>query len=97
MQIILSHFDEIRLTSQSKSVNSEFIEKYTGIKNYKATEDQRKELFNHIKRSNYETMKENVKKLSTNDEDISSTNILRFIEKFENDDDSWIDEINNRL
>lgn len=42
-------------------------------------------------------MKENVKKLSTNDEDISSTNILKFIEKFESDDDSWIDEINNRL
>lgn len=97
MQIILSHFAEIKLTSQSKSVNGEFIEKYTGIKNYKATDEQRKELFNHIRRSNYETMKENVKKLSTNDEDISSTNILKFIEKFESDDDSWIDEINNRL
>ena len=42
-------------------------------------------------------MKQNVAKLSTNDEDISSTNILKFIEKFENDDDSWIDEINERL
>lgn len=97
MQIILSHFTEIKLTSQSKSINCEFIEKYTGIKNYKATEEQRKELFNHIKRSNYETMKQNVKKLSTNDEDISSTNILKFIEKFESDDDSWIDEINEKL
>ena len=42
-------------------------------------------------------MKENVKKLSTNDEEISSTNILKFIEKFESDDDSWIDEINTKL
>lgn len=58
MQIILSHLAEIKLTSQSKSVNSQFIEKYIGIKNYKATDKQRKELFNHIRRSNYETMKE---------------------------------------
>lgn len=97
MQIILSHFAEIKLTSQSKHVNAKYIEELTGIKNYDATEEQRKELFSKIKRDNYEAMKENVKKLSTNDEDISSTNILKFIEMFESDDDSWIDEINKKL
>lgn len=97
MQIILSHFAEIKLTSQSKSVNSEYIEKYVGIKNYKATDEQRKELFGKIKRSNYEKMKENVAKLSTDDNEVSSTNILKFIEKFESDEDKWIDELNNKL
>ncbi len=97
MQIILCHFAEIKLTSQSKSVNSEYIEKYIGIKNYKATDEQRKELFRKIKRSNYEKMKENIAKLSTNDEEISSTNILKFVENFENDDDKWIDELNKKL
>lgn len=97
MQIILSHFAEVKLTSQSKTVNSQYIEKYTGIKKYKATEEQRKELFGKIKRSNYEKMKENVSKLSANDEEISSTNILKFIENFESDDDKWIDELNNKL
>ena len=97
MQIILSHFAEIKLTSQSKSVNAKYIENLTGIQNYKATDEQRKELFSKIKRDNYNVMKENVKKLSTNDEELSSTNILNFIEKFESDDDSWIDEINDRL
>ncbi len=97
MQIILSHFDEIKLTSQSKAVNAKYIKRLTGIENYKATDEQRKELFSKIKRDNYNTMKENVKKLSTNDEDISSTNILKFVERFENDNDSWIDEINNKL
>lgn len=97
MQIILSHFAKIKLTSQSKAVNAKHIEQLTGVINYKATEEQRKELFSKIKRDNYETMKENVSKLSTNDEDTSSTNILKFIEKFENDNDRWIDEINNRL
>ena len=97
MQIILSHFAKIKLTSQSKSVNAKYIEKLTGIKNYKATDEQRKELFSKIKRDNYETMKENVKKLSTIDKDLSSTNILKVIQKFESDDDSWIDEINEKL
>ena len=97
MQIILSHFAEIKLVSQSKSVNSQYIQKYTGIKNYKATDEQRKELFGKIKRSNYEKMKENVAKLSTSDEDVSSTNILKFVERFESEDDPWIDELNSKL
>lgn len=42
-------------------------------------------------------MKENVAKLSTDDNVTSSTNILKFIENFESDDERWIDEINNRL
>ena len=97
MQIILSHFAQIKLTSQSKAVNAKYIEQLTGIINYKATEEQRKELFSKIKKDNYETMKENASKLSTNDEDTSSTNILKFIERFENDSDSWMDEINSKL
>lgn len=97
MQIILAHFDGIKLTSQSKSVNAKYIEKLTGIKNYKATEEQRKKLFGKITRGNYKTMKENVRKLPTNDEKVSSTNILKFIENFEKDDDRWLDEINNKL
>lgn len=97
MQIILSHFTEIKLTSQSKHVNAQYIEEYTGIKNYDATEEQRKELFSMIRRDNYEIMKENISKLPTNDEEISSTNFLKFLENFESEDDSWIDEINNKL
>lgn len=42
-------------------------------------------------------MKENVTKLSTDDNVTSSTNILKFIENFESDDESWIDEINKKL
>lgn len=97
MQIILSHFAEIKLTSQSKHVNAKYIEELTGIKGYDATDAQRKDLFSKIKRNNYEVMKENIKKLSTSDEDISSTNFLWFIKNFESEDDSWIDEINSKL
>ena len=97
MQIMLSRFAEIRLTSQSKSVNSEYIEKLVGISNYKATEEQRKEFFGKIRRENYEMVKENIAKLSTNDEEISSTNFLKFVQNFENEDESWIEEVNKKL
>lgn len=97
MQIILSHFAEIKLTSQSKTINSKYIEKLTGIKDYKATTQQRKELFGKIKQKNYETMKKNLEKMSTNDKETSSTNILKFIKNFENEDENWINEINKKL
>lgn len=97
MQIMLSHFAEVKLTSQSKSVNGEYIENLVGIQNYKATEEQRKEFFGKIKRENYEVMKENIAKLPTNDEETSSTNFLKFVKCFESEDESWIEEINKKL
>ena len=97
MQIMLSHFSNVKLTSQNKNINAKYIKQYIGVENYKATEEQRKELFRKIKRENYEIMKENISELSTNDGLPSSTNFLQFLDKLESDDDSWIDEINKRL
>lgn len=97
MQIILSHFGKVRLTSQSKRINARHIERLTGIKEYQATKEQRRALFGRVRRNNYEAMKENIKELSTNDEDTSSTNFLKFIENFESDDDGWIETINSKL
>lgn len=97
MQIILSHFSDIKLSSQSKSVNAKYIEKYVNIFNYKATESQRKELFSKIKRDNYEVMKENISKISTDINNVPSTNILKFLMRFENDDVSWINKLNDKL
>jgi hypothetical protein len=42
-------------------------------------------------------MKENIKKLSSNDEEVSSTNILDFIGNFESEEDGWIDTINKQI
>ena len=97
MQIILSHFVDIKLKSQSKKENSNYIEGYTGIKKYDAKEEQVKELMNKITRKNYETMKNNISKISTNDKEKPSTNILYFLEKLENDNIEWIEEINKNL
>lgn len=97
MQIILSHFGEILLKSQSKSVNSKYIKELVGINNYKASKEQRKKLFGNIKRENYFKMKENISKLSIKDNDVPSTNILKFLERLESEDMQWIDEINDKM
>ena len=97
MQIILSHFGEILLKSQSKSVNSKYIKELVGINNYKASKEQRKKLFGKIKRENYFKMKENISKLSIKDNDVPSTNILKFLESLESEDMQWIDEINDKM
>ena len=97
MQIILSHFGEILLKSQSKSVNSKYIKELVGINNYKASKEQRKKLFGNIKRENYFKMKENISKLSIIDNDVPSTNILKFLERLESEDMQWIDEINDKM
>lgn len=97
MQIILSHFADIKLKSQSKKENRTFIEEYTGIKDYDAKEEQVKELMNKINTKNYKTMKTNISKISTKDNEKPSTNILYFLEKLENDNIEWIEEINKNL
>ena len=69
----------------------------TGIKKYNATDKQRKELFNKINRKNYLSMKENLKEIPTDDSKKTATNILKFLDKLENDETGWIVEINNKL
>lgn len=97
MQIFISHFKDIRLKSQSKHINAKYIDEILNIKNYDAKEKQRKEFFSKIKQSNYFVMKENIKKISNNDKVVPSTNFSEFLDKFENSDISWIDNINKIL
>ena len=97
MQIILSHFGEVQLKSQSKHTNQQIIKELTEIDNYDATEEQRKELFKKITKKNYQVMKQNLSNISTDDSVKPSTNILPFLEKLEKDDVQWIKDINKEL
>lgn len=94
MQIMLSHFGEVSLTSHKKWENSPTIELMTGISNYSARRNQRNELNLLINKTNYKLMKKNVSKLSKKDYIIPSTNILMYLESLESKDTDWIDEIN---
>lgn len=94
MQIILSHFGKVEIKSQSKKNNRDLIKELTGIENYDAHDDQRKELLDKINRRNYDTMKKNLSCISTDDSIKPSTNFLKLIWYLESEDDSWIKEIN---
>lgn len=97
MQVELLHFDDVRLRTQNKSRNASEIKRITGIENYKAREDQRQAICTMISKENYEEMKKRLDSLPTDYTIESSTNFSRFLARFESDDDSWIDEVNEKL
>jgi len=97
MQIVLSHFGNIKLVSQSKNTNAPIIESLTGITGYDASEEQRQQLFSLVKRDNYSVMKETDCMYKVDYKILSSSNIGYFLKKFEAPDISWIQEINDLI
>lgn len=97
MQIVLKHWTDEKLKSPAKKVNAPLIEKCTGVKNYKAKESQRQELLSNITKENYKEMYERVKEMPKDDTIIGSSNFIRFIDYFMNDDYEWINNINEKI
>lgn len=97
LQIILLHFDDVKLVSHKKKKNSKPIELLTGILKYDAEAEQRKELCDKITKDNYSDMKNRVSILPSDDTIVSSSNIGVFLDWFGNHDTSWINRINDYL
>ena len=97
MQIISKHWADENLKSPAKAVNAPFIQKYTGVKNYKGRMDQIKKVMEYITAENYADMCRRMKALKTDDSVSGSSNFGRFIKLFESDDSGWIDEINTKI
>lgn len=97
MQIILSHFGEADLRNQGKKTNGKIIEALTGIAGYDAHTDQVKELCSKIFKRSYPEMRERVKVMYEGDDESGSTNFIHFLDKFENEDVSWIKDIKEFL
>jgi hypothetical protein len=97
MQIILLHFDDIKLTSHKKEDNRIYIKALTAIGSYKAKQSQRTRLFSQITLENYKLMVSRCEKLSTDDTELSSSNFSIFLSRFTNDNLTWIVTINNTL
>ena len=93
MQIIIMHWGDVKLKSNSKSANASDIEKCTGIKKYDAHDEQRKAMMSKINRKNYRLMLTRVAKLSKDFTQINSSNFDVFMHYLENDDFDWIDKI----
>lgn len=93
LQVVLSHFADIKLTHKSKKANSKIVEEVTGITNYDAKEEQIIKMINNIHFRSYEEMKRRIEEISTSISDSPSTNFLNFLKKFESDSTDWIDDI----
>ena len=97
MQIILSHFGNVALTTQAKKTNAPIIEELTGMQGYAGHEKQMNSICEQINRDSYVKMKERLRKEQYDDEEPGSSNVVPFIELFEGDDIGWIREINKYL
>ena len=97
MQIILSHFGDVSLKNQGKKTNAAEIEKWTGVKDYDAHEDQIKKICSKIFRSSYAEMKQRVAAINFSDTTSCSTNFFDFLGRFESEDTKWISTIQKYL
>ena len=97
LQIILAHWGDVVLCTPGKKTNAPLVEKYTGIRDYKAGKEQRGAVCKLINAENYVEMKHRISRLADKDEVTGSTNIGRMLEWLESDDASWIGEINKTL
>ena len=91
MQIIIKHWTDANLKSPAKTVNAPLIEKYTGVKNYKARADQIETVMKFITAENYIDMRQRVDTITGN------TNFGKFMKLFESEDSEWLDMLNEEL
>ena len=92
MQIVLSHFEKVRLRSNSKSANGRLIERLTGIAEYRAKTGQLDAISKLLTKENYDEMKENLSDTATELEIVPSTNFLQFVERLESNDAKWVNK-----
>lgn len=78
MQIILSHFEKVRLKSNQKSANRPIIERLTSVKDYRAIKQQRGAITKKITAENYALLKDNIKDLSLRDKEVPSSNFCGY-------------------
>lgn len=97
MQIIIKHFSDVVLKTQAKKMNAPIIEQCTGVKDYDAKSDERKQLMSLVDNLNFNSMRFRVKNLSMDDSQIGSSNFSVFVERLLCPNASWISEINNFL
>lgn len=94
MQIVLQHWDDIKLKTAAKKMNATYIQKFTGVSNYKGKEEQINQVMKHITKVNYLEMSKRVQLLENDDSVVGSSNFSILINYLSSSDDSWIDNIN---
>ena len=97
MQVVLSHFEAVKLQSNQKRKNRSLIKRLTGVEDYRAQEQQRDAIMKKITVDNYGALKKNIASLSNDDKKIPSTNFLTLLNYLESDDTEWIKVIGKAI
>lgn len=97
MQVILLHFGDVLLTTQSKRENASEIERLTGVKEYQGHKKQIIEICAKINRRNYADMRKRVSECPKDDTMPGGTNFNEYLGYFENTSKDWIDSIKKVL
>ena len=97
LQIVLSHFGTVALTNSGKKTNAQIVESLTGIKNYTAKNEQIKEMVGMIRYDSMSSLKERLGSISSDYQDVPSSNFLMFLKRFESSDNSWIEYIQSLI
>ncbi len=97
LQVVLLHFEAVRLISNSKTDNAATVERLTGVKDYKATAQQRKSIVSKITAKNYIEMEQRLAQLKDKYSDVPSSNILQLFTALDMGDLKWISSINQKI
>ncbi len=97
LQVILLHFGEVELKTQAKVAARDDVYRLTGIENYDAHQDQLEEICQKIFFRNWDCMIERLGQMSTNPDDMPSSNMHILFERLRSNDISWIDEVNESI
>lgn len=93
LQIVLSHFADVKLSSSSKAKNEKVVEELTGLKDYRGHEEQIDFILKFVKSSNVIDMRSRVSTLSSDLNTVPSTNFFKFLENISSDNVGWINSI----
>ena len=97
MQIILSHFQRVSLSTNDKCKNATLIRKLTSVTEYNAKKSQRAAVNAKINNANYITMKQNLSDLSSDFATCPATNFLTLLNYLESDDTQWVTRLSNQV
>jgi hypothetical protein len=97
LQVILYHFGDAELTTQAKTAARDDVFRLTGIEYYDAHQDQLEEICRKIFLRSWDDMIERLRQLSTEPDDMPSSNMIILFEHLCSDDISWIDEVNSSV
>jgi hypothetical protein len=97
LQVILYHFGDAELTTQAKPAAREDVFRLAGIEHYDAHQNQLEEICRKIFLKSWNGMIKRLEQLSTDSDDIPSSNMIILFERLTSDDISWINEVNNSV